>query len=121
MDAEKITEWTQDCQGKQDYDADLVTLSSRYWPRGGGFHTYDSQKRAWEGNEARPEIKPSAASSIYVGEDEIVTAEFEADTEEEVKAQVETWAAEKVALIRAAVIAALRSVAPAGAAKGDQK
>lgn len=94
-------EWKDDCQGKKDYDANLVRLSSRYWPRGGGFHTYDSDTREWCGNESRPEIKPSAHASILLGpytgdvDDTGVTlaeAEFEAETEAEVKQQVEQWA-----------------------------
>ena len=28
--------WTDDCQGKKDYDGKILCLSTRYWPRGGG-------------------------------------------------------------------------------------
>lgn len=50
--------WEDDCQGKKDYDAELVSLSTRYWPRGGGFSAIIDGK--WEHNEDRPDIKPSA-------------------------------------------------------------
>lgn len=29
--------WTDDCQGKKDFDGTIIDISSRYWPRGGGF------------------------------------------------------------------------------------
>ena len=31
--------WTNDCSGKKDFDGRIVDLSTRYWPRGGGFYT----------------------------------------------------------------------------------
>lgn len=93
--------WINDCQGKKDFDGNLVSVSSRYWPRGGGFHALDTATGDLVGNEARPEIKPSAHTSIllYHGDPEssdyetLAQASFEADTEEAVKALVETWAA----------------------------
>ena len=57
-------------------------------------------------NDARPEIKPSAASSIMFGEEDLISAEFEGDTESDVKAQVEKWAAEQIARVEAAIRAA---------------
>lgn len=85
-------QWTNDCQGKQDYDGELVGLSTRYWPRGGGFHIVRGNGE-WEGNETRPDILPSAHATIYLGPDEEL-AEFwcKADTEGEVKRRVEMWA-----------------------------
>lgn len=107
--AEYNPEWTPDCQGKWDYDCKLVHLSSRYWPRGGGFHMLDIGKGTLEGNDARPEIRPSAKSSICIGDlvngpyEELVSADFEGDTEAEVKAKVEAWAAEMIARVDAAI------------------
>jgi hypothetical protein len=100
-------QWTKDCQGKQDYDADILSISSRFYPRGGGFHFFDSRNpnAGLQGNEARPEIKPSASSSLLLryqepdgsGEDlTLAEAEFEAETEEEVKSQVEKWAQDQM-------------------------
>lgn len=95
-------EWTPDCQGKWDYDGALVRVSTRYWPRGGGFHTF-SREEGWRGNETRPEIKPHAHSAIILGDydgsgndgREIAEAEFTGETEAEVKAAVERWVAEQ--------------------------
>lgn len=95
--------WTPDCQGKWDYDAPILSLSCRYWPRGGGFHVLS--ERGIEGNEARPEISPSANAAILLGDPadgpyvEIQEADFSGETETEVKAKVEAWAAEKYATV----------------------
>jgi hypothetical protein len=102
--------WTPDCQGKWDYDGRLVSISTRYWPAGGGFHIYDP-KQAERGLhpsiEDFPEIKPSAHVAIHIncgepdetGHNEdyahLAEQEFEADTEGEVKAAVEQWVAEQ--------------------------
>lgn len=94
--------WTDDCQGKKDYDGRLIDISTRYWPRGGGFSKYDTLTGQWEENDARPGIKPSAAASILLrhgepdehgyGEyEDLVEQRFEAETEAEVKALVEAW------------------------------
>lgn len=88
--------WKDDCQGKKDYDGEILSVSTRYWPRGGGFFV-GAPGKGIEGNEARPEIKPSAKSSIMLrhsDEDSItlVEAEFEGETQEEVQRQVEIWA-----------------------------
>lgn len=32
--------WTPDCQGKKDYDGQILSISTRYWPSGGGFATF---------------------------------------------------------------------------------
>lgn len=92
-------EWANDCQGKKDYDADLVELSTRYWPSGGGFHVFDRDRTelGFQGNDLRPGIRPSACASILIGQGVMILAErtFEADTEDEVKAAVEQWAQEQ--------------------------
>jgi hypothetical protein len=95
-------EWTDDCQGKKDYDAEILGISTRYWPRGGGFSIFDRDKpeAGLQDNETRPGIKPSAKSELVIrhaGEGletwtVLAAAEFEAETEDEVKAAVEEWA-----------------------------
>ena len=89
--------WTDDCQGKKDYDGALVEVSTRYWPRGGGMFIVNNGKIM--GNETRPKIKPSARSQIILSSSgdglPLMWEEFEADTEEEVKAQVEKWVEER--------------------------
>ncbi len=94
-------EWTDDCSGKKDYDADIVRLSSRYWPRGGGFMLLNNGRI--EENDTRPEIKPSAISHILLGDEDLARCEFEGETETEVKAQVEAWATEQIARVTRAV------------------
>lgn len=97
--------WTNDCQGKKDYDGELVYVSTRYWPRGGGFHILD-EKGFRPSIETRPDLRPSAHSSIMLNttedyDDQPILAErdFEGDTEEEVKAAVEAWVAEQFAVL----------------------
>ena len=107
--AEYHPTWIPDCQGKMDYDCELVHLSCRYWPRGGGFHLFDSSKGTFEGNESRPEIMPSATASILIGDpvngsyEDMIWQEFDGSTESEVKSQVETWAKEMIARVDRAI------------------
>jgi len=104
--------WTPDCQGKQDYDGPLLAISCRFWPGpgGGGSMTFDtSTKQVGSLPYGR---RPSAKASIILpfGQpsepwvmDEYLTwreAEFEADTEEEVKAQVVAWVQERFDEVR---------------------
>ena len=91
--------WKNDCQGKKDYDAHIVSLSTRYWPAGGGFTLINNTAEGLTGQESedRPEIKPSATSSIVIhhGDEDfvdVISQDFEGSTFEDVKAQVETWA-----------------------------
>jgi len=48
----KEFKWTNDCQGKKDFDGPIVTLSSRYWPSGGGFSMLDTGT-GWPANGYR--------------------------------------------------------------------
>jgi hypothetical protein len=88
--SELRAEWTNDCQGKKDFDGEIVTLSTRYWPRGGGF-----------GLMVRNE--PSAKSSILLDGECVTSEEFDGETFEDVAAQVEAWAKEQHAKIVAAI------------------
>lgn len=106
--------WTNDCNGKKDFDGALVTLSTRYWPRGGGFLSYDTNTGIWKDNEDRPEIRPSAHATIYLGSAtefcdsaiKLADQSFKGDTEEQVKAAVEQWATEQYARIGNSLLAA---------------
>lgn len=90
-------EWTDDCQGKKNYDGDILSISSRYWPRGGGFGIMTSE--GVKHNHFQ-DIKPSATSSLVLsteaGDFEIALKGFEGETEEEVKTMVEAWAQEQM-------------------------
>lgn len=80
--------WTHDCQGKQDYDADLLALSCRYYPA-----NYQRNGKA----------AVSAAVVWGEGDERLFHATLEAETESQVKAMAESWAAEKIVAIRAAL------------------
>jgi hypothetical protein len=58
--------WSPDCSGKQDYDGNILSVTTRYWPAGGGYHIFDTS-RAAEGlrpsNDGSP---PSAKASIII-------------------------------------------------------
>lgn len=107
LDMKPAARWTPDCQGKWDYDGQMISISTRYWPRGGGFHLSDGKGEFRPSIETHPEIRPSANAAINVncGEPDengfnsdyahLVEQDFEADTEEEVKAAVEVWVAEQ--------------------------
>lgn len=100
-------EWTDDCQGKKDYDGRLLDISTRYWPgpAGGGTMTVDFRTSEFGTLPYGP--KPSAHSSILlrVGPpdcngygDYLVwrDADFEAESETEVKVLVEAWVAQQM-------------------------
>lgn len=84
--------WTLDCQGKQDMDGDLVQLSTRFYPG-------EYQRNGW----------CSTIASIYVGDERVAEAEFEAPTESEVKVLTEAWAREAAGRIETAVKALFAS------------
>jgi hypothetical protein len=76
-------EWTDDCQGKKDYDGPLLSVSTRYWPPS---YSRDGQH--------------SASASILWGDPAteyttIAEHEFFGDTLDEVKQFVEAWVAEQ--------------------------
>jgi hypothetical protein len=114
--AEKIkpcAKWTPDCQGKWDYDGRLISISTRFWPAGGGFHYMDANTREFV-LSTDPEIRPSATASIVLNYGEpdergygqyrdLTKQEFEGETEAEVKAQVEAWVQEKFKKVIAAL------------------
>ncbi len=86
-------QWEFDCGGKQDFDATLVRLSSRFWPQGGGYYEWNAGQ--WLENKDRPKIPPSAKATIYLQDRELASASFEGHTETEVKAKLEAWAREQ--------------------------
>jgi len=109
-------EWTDDCQGKKDFDGGLVELSSRYWPRGGSHIVRNPDGSMTDGSHpSRQEIRPSAISSVLLhfrgpdGETDVLrlaAESFEADTEAEVRAAVEEWAQAQMTKIVTVLVAA---------------
>lgn len=89
--------WTDDCAGKKDFDGDVLSISTRYWPAGGGFFISKDGGKLLPSIEWCPDIKPSATAALmlrlaggrYI---DIVAQDFKADTPEEVFAAVEVWA-----------------------------
>lgn len=103
-------EWTDDCQGKKDYDGDLVQLSTRYWP---GHHTVFDTVTPEKGLHEVPGGKPHANCMIYLLDDydnPLAKADFRGDTFAEVAAQVEAWVETQFNTIKAAAMAALSDV-----------
>ena len=92
--------WTDDCGGKKDYDGDILSVSSRYWPGGVGLQVYggsDAEKEEIAG------IKPGATSLLVINSKEglgqdavLVENSFEGDTFEDIRSQVEKWAQEQM-------------------------
>jgi hypothetical protein len=100
--------WSNDCQGKKDYDGRLLDISTRYWPgpAGGGTMTFNSANGEIETLPYGP--RPSATSSILLRHgapdengygDYLVwrSADFEGETEADVKSKVEAWVAQQMA------------------------
>lgn len=66
--------WRHDVQDKQNWDGVLVELSTRYWP-----------------SNYQLNGKVSTKCSIRLAGETLVSKEFEADTESQVKAITEAW------------------------------
>lgn len=68
------TSWTPDCQGKQDFDFEILTASCRYYP-----------------SNYRADGRVSTFISICFGGEPMIGTRFVGDTESEVKANSEAW------------------------------
>ena len=104
--------WTDDCQGKKNYDGPLVSACCRYWPS----HQEQLDGKHWNEITGANELvirpyeedgKPSAIASIIVNlEGEggnyltLCEQEFKADTQEEVKRLVEEWVQKRFDQVR---------------------
>jgi hypothetical protein len=104
-------QWTNDCQGKKDFDGPILSLSTRYWPGpegGGTIVIITPPVGPVEISTVPYGARPSAHSAIHLrlgpqephdgGGDYRVwrEAEFSGDTEAEVMAQVEAWGSEQM-------------------------
>jgi hypothetical protein len=66
-------EWTSDCCGKQDYDINIIRVSTRYWP------------------------DYTVKSTIYLGDAVIYETDYiVGESEADCKVKVEKWVKEKV-------------------------
>ena len=112
MDALKpYATWTDDCQGKKDFDGPLISISTRYWPgpEGGGSMFVENKPGTAPKISTVPYgPKPSAHSAIHLrlgpaekddgGGEYLIwrEKEFDGDTEDAVKTQVEAWCSEQM-------------------------
>jgi hypothetical protein len=103
--------WTDDCQGKKDYDGSIVAISTRYWP--GNATVFDSSHPEL-GLHETPMGKPSALSSIALSDGypnhngntkSLISKKFEGETFAAVAAQVEAWAQEQMDRVESALLA----------------
>jgi hypothetical protein len=98
-----IAEWKPDCCGKQSCDNEVACVDLRFYPRGGGFFTLSEGSNELKGGETRQHIPPSATGVVWLGEERIIEAEFDAETEAEVKSLAEAWAKEHLQRVVKAV------------------
>ena len=88
--------WTQDCQGKQDLDGELLSLSTRFWPL---FHAGSDKVQAIASLQLR--VRLEARMPCGGPKDPAWrSAWFYGDTEDEVKRAVEKWARARLAEAR---------------------
>ena len=85
--------WTNDCQSKQDFDGEAVSISTRYWP---GYLTVFDTAHPEKGLHKVSDGGPSATASLILrsaDEQQFVLTEkdFAGSTEAEVKREVEAW------------------------------
>lgn len=73
--------WTDDCQGKKDFDGEVLSISSRFYP--------PSYSRDGQTFSAMSSLNLYGTDDSYA---EVVRGDFKGATEEEVKAKVENWA-----------------------------
>lgn len=75
--------WTNDCQGKMDYDGEVVSINTRLWPP-----NYDANGR-WT---ATSDVCTSDGAVVY-------RIDFSGATKAECQRAVEIWAGEAIKLI----------------------
>lgn len=97
MDFLLDAQWTDDCCGKKDYDGEVISISTRYWPAGGGYMIFNTADGVLRKSEEIDKSPPHAHSSLIlrVKDDEYVTlieTDIKGKTFEEVKDKVEAWA-----------------------------
>lgn len=110
--------WTSDCQGKKDYDGDVVAISTRYWP--GPVTVFDTSKPE-KGLHEEPGGQPRAHCSIVLLDgatdhegttETLAEMKFVGGSFREVSRQVEAWAQEQMDRIATALRAEFRGSRP---------
>lgn len=100
-----LAKWTDDCQGKKNYDGPVLVVSTRYWPPEGGFSTFDTTTGVFDHQPVRGG-KHTATCSLdlidaetddeYGDHVSLIERDFSADTFEKLKSQVERFAQTQV-------------------------
>jgi len=87
--------WTTDCQGKKDYDTDILSFSCRMYPPRYGNHKFHAicelTLRNGQGSGFFEEMKNERREFICGNYFDLLKADFEGDTEQECKQKVEEW------------------------------
>lgn len=91
IDTTPAARWTQDCNGKQDYDGQVLSISTRYWPAWKSSDNKPSAHAAIHINHGEPDEDGYGDYTVWRDQD------FTADTENGVKVLVEDWVAEQFA------------------------
>lgn len=103
-----ITEWRNDCQGKKDYDAPILEITSRYWPGeqdGEGRMAIDVEdgtvyRNVPYGGEASAvselEVLYASTEGMSVERLTLARKEFQHYDGEVVRREVERWAQEQM-------------------------
>ena len=77
--------WTDDCQGKKNYDGPVISISTRFWPPNyDGKGRYSARSHLMIDHNNEPDDFPDGYS--------VIEQEFYGLTEDEVKKQVEEFA-----------------------------
>ncbi len=93
--------WTDDCQGKKDYDGELISVSTRYWPAKGGFWVVNKDSSGTTIRDGEDQKGMCSARSAIIVEHgdgyfPLVECQFEAPTQEAIQRCVEAWVEDKV-------------------------
>lgn len=83
--------WTQDCQGKEDFDGKLASISTRIYARGGSTHVWGPEGFTDKDSPSRQHIRPSGTAHIRLFNRHEIQKDFVADTTEQLKADIEAW------------------------------
>lgn len=94
--------WTNDCQGKKDYDGDILSISTRYWPE-----NYQANRMVSAQSQLIVHHGEPGASEDYAV---LAHVEFEAETFEFLAPQVEAWAQQQMDRAVAALVAEFGSL-----------
>jgi hypothetical protein len=93
--------WMNDCGGKKDFDGNLVSISTRYWPEDGGFYVITDERGLRKNDilgpcEAHATIglreRGAEEDDEYGRLHKLTDETFTGDSYEAVRVQVEAWA-----------------------------